>query len=239
MGQCRPRQHSTIGPARPGRPLGPPVFCRGHLLAGAPGPLEQLLAGASGPPGSSSPGRRAPPRWFARGALPGEEEAGRGETVSAVQQPDAGLIVLVAGDQAGLLAGQDGAVVLEFGGRGGGGEPGQNVLDRGPVDGVVHVARRVDVGGPQRPGLARLPPWRPRARRRSRRERPPQRPSGWSCSHDPPGRCRRPAAATAGPALAAAARDVTGVPTPAARRRRARTGGGRPAPAGRDAPPPA
>ena len=95
------------------------------------------------------------------GGLLGEDEARRGQAVSIVQQPDADLVALVAGDQAGLLAGQDGAVVFELGGRGGGGDPGENVLDGGPVDGVIDVACRVDVGGPQRPVLAGLRTRRP------------------------------------------------------------------------------
>ena len=94
-------------------------------------------------------GTAAVPGMVRAGPLPGEEEAGRGEPAIAVQQPDADLIALVAGDQAGLLAGEDWPVVFQFGGRGRGGDPGQNVLDGGPMDGVVHVARRVNVGGPQ------------------------------------------------------------------------------------------
>src|SRR5262249_57964988 len=71
----------------------------------------------------------------------------------------------------GVLAGQDGAVVFELGGRGSGGEPSENVLDGGPVDGVVHVARRVHVGRPQGPVPAGLR--RRRGMGQARRHPPP------------------------------------------------------------------
>src|SRR4249920_4270870 len=87
-------------------------------------------------------------------ALLAEDQPRRGQPVLAVQQPDADVIVRVAGDHVGLLAGHYRAVVLHPGGRWRTGGPGEDVLDDGPVDGVVHMTRRIDVRSPQRPGPA-------------------------------------------------------------------------------------
>src|SRR6266536_474438 len=91
--------------------------------------LVPSAAAADSRPWAARPAGRS---ILTRRDLTAEGEPRRGQAVFAVQQPDAHLIVRVAGDHAGPLAGQDGAVVFQFGGRWRAGEPGEDVLDRGP-----------------------------------------------------------------------------------------------------------